>query len=437
MPDVREARGGDILTIALGAIVVMWTILYLAAIPPGLMPLWIAFGFVCAVLLLAGVIAARSAGRTVVGGAVIGASIALVNLIILSSALSGDTPGEVVLSGAKWIAGFAGAAVVLCAIGAAIGRTPDIAPTAPVNWTGRFAVVAAITTLLMIIAGGIVTGLEAGLAIEGWLTADGFLLVLFPLEMMQLNVEKFAEHAHRLWGLLVGLTTLVLAVRVWTTDRRSWLRTLALATVVAVIIQGVLGGMRVTETSTVLGVVHGVFAHVFLAGLVWMAAALSTTWTSNAAPSVHRGAQTDRLLSLTLLAMLLIQITLGATFRQIQPIEGVSSGVRNALLHSHSFVGSMLVLLLAGGCGVRAWGMYGDIPVIRRTGVALLTLVALQIVLGFVAFVIVPHDPRPAGEAAIPPLEVAVSTAHQAVGALLLSCATLHALWVRRMATQA
>ena len=60
--------------------------------------------------------------------------------------------------------------------------------------------------------------------------------------------------------------------------------------------------------------------------------------------------------------------------------------------------------------------------------------VSLQIVLGFASFIIVPAEVRAQGEA-IPTLEVAVTTAHQAVGAILLAMAVMYAVWVRRLLT--
>ena len=84
--------------------------------------------------------------------------------------------------------------------------------------------------------------------------AEGHPLILFPVSLMQRDVGTFAEHAHRLWGLLVGLTTIVLMARLWMTEPRVWPRWLSAGVVVAVVGQGVLGGTRVTEQSVHLAV---------------------------------------------------------------------------------------------------------------------------------------------------------------------------------------
>ena len=56
----------------------------------------------------------------------------------------------------------------------------------------------------------------------------------------------YYEHVHRLLGSLVGLVTLVLAVHLWRTEPRRWLRRLGFGALALVIVQGILGVLRVT-----------------------------------------------------------------------------------------------------------------------------------------------------------------------------------------------
>ena len=56
------------------------------------------------------------------------------------------------------------------------------------------------------------------------------------------------EHTHRLYGAAVGLATLVLAGWFLAFERRAWMKGLGVLAVVAVIVQGVLGGTRVTRS---------------------------------------------------------------------------------------------------------------------------------------------------------------------------------------------
>lgn len=429
----RFSQGGaDVLALTFATTVATWSMLYVAAMPPGRSSLWLAVAvLIVACLLGAGYVLGRFGRRGPLAGAGLGASLAGVNLLILLSLLGGTGDSAAVTSAGLWIAGYLGVAVALGAAGAAVGRR-GAPPEADVNWTGLLAWVTAITMMLMIIAGGIVTGLEAGLAVEGWIVAEGHFLVLFPITLMQRNVETFAEHAHRLWGLLVGLTTIVLAVHLWLVDRRKWPRWLAAAIVLAVIVQGTLGGTRVTEQSVALGIVHGVFAQVVLAALVVLTMGCTTMWRNAPQdPGLTGAGGTDRTLGLVLLLVILVQITLGTLFRHLQPQADVKHGVLIGLLHGHSFVGSLLVLITALFCGVRAWGLYPDQPGITRAGRALVSALLLQVALGIGAFIVVPKGARDP-ETVITVAEVALTTAHQATGALLLATAAALAAWERR-----
>lgn len=94
-----------------------------------------------------------------------------------------------------------------------------------------------------------------------------------------------------------------------------WLRRLGVVAWVAVVVQGVMGGLRVTMLSDVLGVVHGVFAQVFFAGMGLIAFFLSPLWRGR--PQVYRQPDPGRLRGLVLATTLLVlgQLVLGATMR--------------------------------------------------------------------------------------------------------------------------
>ncbi len=420
-------RGADILAIAFGTTVVMWSVLYVAALA-----MWIAVAFgLAGCLFAAGYAAGRYAGRGPAGGAGQGLVLAGLSLLILLGALGDELSGRAGAAG-WWGAGFMVAAVGLGAVGAAAGRRRRLRERADINWTGALAWVTTVTMLLMLVAGGIVTGLEAGLAVEGWLIAEGHFLVLFPISLMQRNVETFTEHAHRLWGLLVGLTTIVLMVHLWMADGRRWMRGLSLAIVLAVVAQGVLGGTRVTESSVVLAMVHGVTAQVIFATLAMTAMATSRAWRDARPPTAAPSVAADRTLTAALVVVILVQIVLGTLYRHLQPVPDVSRGVLMGVLHGHSFVGSLIVVLMVLFCGVRAWGLYPAQPVIARIGKALVHTMGLQVMLGLASFVLVPKGVREPDDA-ITLAEVVFTTAHQVTGAILLALAVALFVWERRL----
>jgi len=131
----------------------------------------------------------------------------------------------------------------------------------------RLAVLTAAATCVLIVFGGLVTNTGAALAVPDWPTTFGHNMFLFPWSQMVGGV--FYEHSHRLLGSLVGLLTLALAAVLW--PRGGRLRALGIAAVVAVIAQGVIGGLRVVLLTDGLAMVHGPLAQAFFALIVAIA----------------------------------------------------------------------------------------------------------------------------------------------------------------------
>src|SRR5437773_6941743 len=97
----------------------------------------------------------------------------------------------------------------------------------PLNcWLHRFALLTAAASLLLICAGGIVTSKGVGLAVPDWPNTYGYNMFLFPPSKWIGGI--FYEHTHRLLGALVGLLTTMLAVWLWFSERRWWVRRLGI-----------------------------------------------------------------------------------------------------------------------------------------------------------------------------------------------------------------
>src|SRR6266404_4459494 len=120
------------------------------------------------------------------------------------------------------------------------------------HWVALFA---AAFTWPLIFVGGSVTTYRVGLAVPDWPTTFGDNMFLYDFWNAPFGVR--IEHAHRLYGAAVGCFTILLAAWFLVFERRRWIKGLGVLAVVAVIIQGVLGGTRVTEVSTFLAAVHG------------------------------------------------------------------------------------------------------------------------------------------------------------------------------------
>ena len=180
------------------------------------------------------------------------------------------------------------------------------------TWLHRFAVFAVFCTFILIGMGGLVTSREAGLTVPDWPTSFGYNMFLLPLDQWLDKFGIFEEHAHRLMASLVGLFTAGIAIWMWARESVAHTRTIAITGVLVtlglmgvrtqtmsvvmavaaslmaafsvikiisnrsalrwwatlaysmVIVQGVLGGLRVTQLKDQIGVLHGTLAQIFL-----------------------------------------------------------------------------------------------------------------------------------------------------------------------------
>ena len=139
-----------------------------------------------------------------------------------------------------------------------------------------YAVAAAASVSLLICSGGLVTSHEAGMAVPDWPNSFGYNMFLFPISHWVGGV--LFEHTHRLIASGVGLLTVILCVALFLIEKRRWVKTLGLIAVAAVIVQGILGGLRVTENSPVLGLFHGCLAQSFFALMATIALVTSRFW---------------------------------------------------------------------------------------------------------------------------------------------------------------
>ena len=106
-----------------------------------------------------------------------------------------------------------------------------------------FALLVAATTAVLIFAGGLVTSTGSGLSVPDWPTTYGWFMLTFPLEKRVGGI--FYEHSHRLIASGVGALIVVLAIWLWKSEPRAWVRRLGYVALAAVATQGILGGITV------------------------------------------------------------------------------------------------------------------------------------------------------------------------------------------------
>ncbi len=421
-------RFADVLAVGFGTTVAMWGAAYVCRLPAVMAPSAVLLFLLLACPVAGGFLLARGSSRGARGGLYAGLLSGLLNLLVLGSLLAGGRPNELRPSALLWIPGSIALSGGLSFIGARLGESTGRPAGEPPDWTARFARVSAAATFLLLVVGGVVTSTGSGLAVVDWPNSYGYNMFLYPLSRMTGGV--YYEHAHRLIGSLVGLTTLALALHLQWADRRRSVRALSLAALVLVVAQGILGGLRVTGRLTMsaspeetapdirLAVVHGVLGQVFFGAAIVLSALASRLWKGGRAPLARAGAVTDRALSAFLVAALLFQLVLGAVQRHL------ASGL---LVH---ITMALAVTLLAVPAGTRAWGLNGQEAVLRRLGLGVVGATAAQLALGLGTLIVTGEAAR---HALAPWVAVTVRTAHQANGAALLALSVLLLLWNFRL----
>jgi cytochrome c oxidase assembly protein subunit 15 len=352
--------------------------------------------------------------------------------------LEGLRPGVLAMAG--------GFLLVSAVIGLAAGffarsRPEPLIDPSRSAWLMRLAVVAAVATVPLLLLGGLVTSTRAGLSVPDWPGTYGANMFLYPVALMG-DPRIFLEHTHRLFGSLVGLTTLVLLAMTIAIEKRGWLKVFAVVLFIAVCLQGYMGGLRVTNTSQWLAVSHGVFAQLFFGAMVMFAACVSPAWTRTPGDASNPVFSRGLKLSMVLLVCLALQLSFGAMWRHLH--------AKHALFSHIGFSVVVLILAIITGLTLKRAKQL-DTPhgqIIGRVGGGISHTVGLQFALGWVAFFVIDWDGKK-GAAAIPTadkladtahveaLPAIVRTLHQANGALLLALVCLGAIWAVRAARRA
>jgi cytochrome c oxidase assembly protein subunit 15 len=285
----------------------------------------------------------------------------------------------------------------------------------------RWAVAAVGLTFALIIAGGLVTSRDAGLAVPDW-----------PLSFGQINPPRWwaienvrTEHGHRLIAGCVAVFTILLAFKIRRSHVSPLVRKLGAVAVGLVLLQAALGGLRVLDLSVDLAMIHGWLAQMFFGVLVAIATLTSPHWATATRPLST--VDTERLWRVAAASVALIvgQLVIGITIRHAgaaaRPLLG------NGLFYAHVGVACGVAwLALRLRATVRGADGAGAYLVARAR--LLVALVIGQILLGLGAFVVTEamrYDRQATA------LESWLPTLHVALGAALLATAIAIALHAR------
>ncbi len=181
-------------------------------------------------------------------------------------------------------------------------------------WLHRFAMFTALATLALVGIGGLVTSKDVGMAVPDWPTTYGYNMFLVPFDQWLGKFGIFEEHSHRLVASFVGFLTIGLAIWLWAKEARKWVRLLGIGALVLVVMQGVLGGLRVTEINQNLGLIHGAVAQLFLI-LVCAIALVTSAWWQRVNVSDRAGFAALKGILVAVICLVFVQLLLGATMR--------------------------------------------------------------------------------------------------------------------------
>jgi heme a synthase len=273
----------------------------------------------------------------------------------------------------------------------------------------RFAILVAGATFCLIIAGALVTSHDAGLATSDWPLSNGQFLP-------KMVGNLFWEHGHRMVATTVGLLTIGLLVYVRLKEKRQWVRRLGVFALLAVIAQGLLGGLTVKLMLPLpVSAAHATLAQLFFCTTVSLAVFTSKSWREARALSPEqKGMLPLRYLCTAALLTIFLQLIIGATLRHSATWD---QHLPNELILAH-IGGAFAVVVALGSATLTVLRRHNGKSFLTRPATLALTLLVVQLSLGVAAYITrlrSPHDPQP-----LNPM-VGITVAHVACGALVFA----------------
>src|SRR5882762_2700147 len=321
--------------------------------------------------------------------------------------------------------------------------TPENSAVIPIRrnynkWLNRFAWLTCFATVLLICSGGMVTSKNVGLAVPDWPTTFGYNMFLFPVSKWVGGI--LFEHTHRLIASAVGFLTIILAIWLWRSESRKWVRNLGVIALAGVILQGILGGLRVTMMKDEIGIFHACIAQAFLGLLVVIALGTTNFWQTLANLRIDPLKLTQiKTLAIGITLTIYLQLALGATMRHqhrdlsildfptangawIPDTSAAALAKINAwrdarglsdvtafqiwLQMIHRFVALLIAIGVMTFCS-RVWRDARQVPTLRKLSIWWIAFLLVQLTLG--AWTIWSNKAAD------------IATAHVAVGAIMLS----------------
>jgi heme a synthase len=276
----------------------------------------------------------------------------------------------------------------------------------------KFAIFVVCWTILLLIAGALVTSNEAALSVPDWPLSYG---TLTPPMVGGIRYE----HSHRVIAGVLGILSIVLAVWVWAKDERRWLRWFSVIAVAGIAAQAVLGGEVVRQLLHYwLPVIHACFAQIVFAALLSIAVFTSSWWISDQPQVEDTGSPSIHTLAVANAAVIYFQVILGAGFRH-----------KEIPVWPH-MVGALIVLGMVIWLAAVLRRRFEKSAAISKTRILLHAILGTQLLLGLGAYwsrLTTADAPQPM------PLMVTLTVLHTVVGAILFGVSILIVLLCYRL----
>src|SRR5713101_4625306 len=279
----------------------------------------------------------------------------------------------------------------------------------------RFAVFTACWTILLFVVGALVTSKDAALSVPDWPKSFG---TWFP-SLRMLAGGAFFEHSHRVIAAIMGCLVLVLAIWLWKSDPRRWLRWLGVIAVGGVAAQAILGGQVVRQLLHYwLPVLHASFAQIVFAAVLSIAVFTSKWWVSERPQLEDSGTPSIHSLAILNAAVIYLQVILGAGFRH-----------KEIPIWPH-MAGAMLVLGMVIWTAVALRKRFAQSRELSKARMLLHAIFGTQFLLGLGAYwsrLSTADAPQPM------PVMVWLTVIHTVVGAILFAFSVLIVLTCYRL----
>ncbi len=279
----------------------------------------------------------------------------------------------------------------------------------------RYSVFVVGWTILLFVAGALVTSKDAALSVTDWPKSHGTWVP--PLSSLQGG--DFFEFSHRFLAGGLGIFTLLLAVLLLVKESRVWLRWLGVIAVLGVVVQAILGGQVVIRLLHYwLPVIHACFAQIVFAAVVGIAVFTSKWWVSERPQLEDSGTPSIHFLAVLNAVVIYFQVILGAAFRH-----------KEISILPHA-AGALVVLGVVTWTAVALRKRFGASRELAKARILLHAIFGAQFLLGLLAYwsrLTTADAPQPM------PLMVWLTVIHTVVGAILFAFSVLVVLLCYRL----